>query len=98
MPNLGKIPVVTKETFDTFLRDVKKDFTLVAESFSEFLEKKNPILLQAIMHVAKTMEDLAKEDLSIHDARSNALLGAFCAIKLLYNQSETDQLEAMKEA
>ena len=95
---ITEVPVVTKETFDTFLRDVKKDFTLVTESFGELLEKKNPILLHAITDIAKTMGELAEKDPDVRDARSNALLGALCAVKLLYNQDEVDQLEAAREA
>lgn len=91
------VPTITKSTFELFLRDVKKDFTLVTETFSEFLQKENPILLDMIQYIAMTMEALAEGDPDVRDAKSNALLGAFCAVKLLYNQDEANQLEAARE-
>jgi hypothetical protein len=91
------VPVITEKTLEIFLRDVKKDFTIVADEFGGFLQKKNPILLEAIKYIAMTMERLAKADPESNDAKSNALLGAFCAVKIIYNQVEVDQVDAVKE-
>lgn len=92
------IPTISQATFDTFLRDVRRDHTLVADDFAVDLEKKNPILLKAITEIADTMGVVAEKDPEVNDARSNALLGAFCAAKILYNQDEIDQLEAVEES
>jgi hypothetical protein len=95
---LSGMPIVTKATYETFARDVQRDFTLVADDFARIIAKKNPILLEAIQSVADISHSAVEEKPDEIDIRSISLISAFFAIKLLYSQDEVDQLEAAREA